>query len=311
MDSGTCRPARITGENQGDKFGSDVAMSGIGNRVIISAPYNDDEGPNAGKSYIYDLIDPESGDPSFWFLKHRVYGENPDDLAGYAVAISRDGNTFGIGSPNHFYYYDAAAGQVQFWHLDIASDTWIANLVNTHGQDAGERFGCELSISGNGNYAVVGGDGKDHTPPKPGVVRVLAKILNPTQQPTESPTHACLIPPFYKFVDEDCQYGIILYGTTCTISYDCHGWTAANEVQLICQPDGTWQDEDGNCASDVIDVNCIITPPSPTLRPTRRPLKAPISTAETASAAETTPSATSSAAELMLGMIFLVALLWL
>jgi len=273
MDSGTCRPARITGENQGDKFGFDVAMSGIGNRIIISAPYNDDEGPNAGKAYIHDLIG--SDDSPFWFLKHAVYGENPDDLAGYAVDISRDGNTVAIGSPNHFYYYNGA-GQVQFSILDIASDTWIANLVNTHGQDAGERFGCELSLSGNGNYAAVGGDGKDHTPPKPGVARVFAKDLNPTQQPTPSPTHACPIQEPYENADEDCQHGIIP-GTTCTLSYLCpSGHTAGNEARFTCQPDGTWKDEDGNDATDVILNNCDTTTSIPsTSEPTNFPSYAP------------------------------------
>jgi len=252
-------------------LGFDVAMSGNGDRTIISAPYNDDDGPNAGKSYVYDRIYPESDDSPFWLLKHTVHGENPGDLAGYAIAISRDANTFGIGSPNHVYYYNAA-GQVQFWHLDTASDTWIANLVNTHGQEAGERFGCDLAISGNGNYAVVGADGKDHTPPKPGVARVLAKILNPTRQPTKSPTYACPIPEHSETVDEHCQLAIII-GTTCTLRYDCGGFTARNEVQLTCQPDGTWQDEDGN---DVISHNCDDKSAKPSAsQPTNIPSYAP------------------------------------
>eukprot|EP01083_Nonionella_stella_P140957 433363_1 len=47
----------IDGESAGDESGSSVGMSADGKRVIVGAPWNNDNGDNSGHARVYQEVD--------------------------------------------------------------------------------------------------------------------------------------------------------------------------------------------------------------------------------------------------------------
>ena len=86
--------ADIDGEATGDLSGSSVSLSTNGNILAIGAPNNDGSGLNEGHVRVYEWIG------SAWIQKGAdIDGESADDLSGYTVSLSTDGNTVAIGAP--------------------------------------------------------------------------------------------------------------------------------------------------------------------------------------------------------------------
>ena len=78
----------------GDNFGNSVSISGDGNTAIIGAYYDDDKGSDSGSAYIYT----RSG--STWNQQAKVVASDgtSNDIFGYSVSISGDGNTVIVGA---------------------------------------------------------------------------------------------------------------------------------------------------------------------------------------------------------------------
>lgn len=133
--------ADIDGESSNDQSGWAVSLSGDGNALAVSAPYNDDGGANAGHVRIY------SWDGSAWAQVGPDYdGDAAGDYLGYGekpVAISGDGTRFAasamFGSNNR--------GYVKVW--DVATLPTIT--FNSHPQDAAARV-LDLSPTNLGDY---------------------------------------------------------------------------------------------------------------------------------------------------------------
>lgn len=80
-------------------FGSSVALSGNGLRLIVGAPLIQEDGyNNTGMAYIYDW-DPQ-GAGSWVQLGSQLVGPGDGALFGTSVAINYDGSRIAIGSPN-------------------------------------------------------------------------------------------------------------------------------------------------------------------------------------------------------------------
>ena len=129
------------GENIGDIFGwvaenlGDINQDGV-NDFIISAVLNADNGPQAGKAYVYSGKD--------FSLLNTVSG-NPGELFGYSVAKGGDVNA--DGTPD---YLISGAGRVVAYsgktHMPIRE--WIG--------EPGTFFGADIDGAGD-----VNGDGYD------------------------------------------------------------------------------------------------------------------------------------------------------
>ena len=103
--------ADIDGESSNDQSGWAVSLSGDGNTLAVSAPYNDDGGANAGHVRIY------SWNGSDWTQIGPDYdGDAAGDYLGYgekAVALSGDGSRFAAGAR----YADSVRGYVKVWDV--------------------------------------------------------------------------------------------------------------------------------------------------------------------------------------------------
>jgi hypothetical protein len=94
----------IDGLAQSDNFGSALAISADGNRIVVGARNHD--ASNQGTNY-YDVGSVRvfeygtATNPTGWSqVGSDIDGVAPSDYFGYAVAISSDGNRIVVGAPN-------------------------------------------------------------------------------------------------------------------------------------------------------------------------------------------------------------------
>lgn len=132
----------------GDRFGSDVALSGNGDRAVVSAP------GEAGGGAVY-VLDRDSG--GSWNEVTKIDGPTGSSGFADAVAVSDDGSQLVLGNAcggtncqgrAHFYSVDAAGTATAGLTISGLSDTAF--------------LGWNVAISGDGATAVVGQDGYNY-----------------------------------------------------------------------------------------------------------------------------------------------------
>lgn len=158
---GVPTPVVLSNPSSSTGFGTSVAISSDGSRIIVGDPtYNGD----SGAVWVFD--EPTSG----WAGASSVTEDK--ELAspaaggklGASVAISRDGNTVVAGAPVQQLetYTDAGDGYV--FTYSTASSTWsgatdlagLASFPLITSNDIGMEAGYSVAIAGNGTWAFVG-----------------------------------------------------------------------------------------------------------------------------------------------------------
>ena len=138
----------IDGETADDQSGYSVAMSADGSRIAIGAPYNDDNGNDAGHVRIY------TWDGTTWTQTgDDINGETADDQSGYSVAMSADGTRIAIGAP----YNDSngdSAGHVRIYTWN--GTTWTQTGDDINGETAGDQSGYSVAMSADGTRIAIG-----------------------------------------------------------------------------------------------------------------------------------------------------------
>ena len=134
----------------GDSFGISVSISGDGNTAVIGAYTDDDNGADSGSAYIFT----RSG--SSWAQQAKLTAADgaASDRFGISVSISADGNTTVIGA---YYDDDKGADSGSAYIFTRSGSSWVqqAKLTAADGA-ASDRFGIGVSISADGNTAVIG-----------------------------------------------------------------------------------------------------------------------------------------------------------
>ena len=148
----------FTGATAGDLFGFSVSsigdVNGDGfNDIIIGALYNDANGSNAGRAYIFF-----GGNITNNTADIILSGTNPDDLFGISVSSAGDVNGDGfsdviVGANGNDVFVTADnAGRAYIFLGGSTMDT--AADVTVNGSTAGDNFGISVSSAGD-----VNGDG--------------------------------------------------------------------------------------------------------------------------------------------------------
>jgi hypothetical protein len=151
-------------KQQGDYFGSSVAISDDGNTVIVGAQYEDAVvGSNtiwgAGAAYIFTWSETSSS----WSEQQKIQATDKQqgDYFGSSVAISDDGNTVIVGAQ----WEDAVVGSNTIWGAGAAyiftwsetSSSWSEQQkIQASDKQMNAYFGESVAISGDGNTAIVG-----------------------------------------------------------------------------------------------------------------------------------------------------------
>jgi len=156
----------IDGENVGDKSGYSVAINDAGDRVVISSPFNDDNGNLSGHVRVFNW------DGNAWNqLGANIPGEAAGDYSGLpGLDINGDGDIIAIGSVyNDGNGLDAGHFRVFYYN----GNAWIQSGNDVDGEASIDHFGESVSMNTAGNIIVAGGPYNDGNGPEAGHVRVF------------------------------------------------------------------------------------------------------------------------------------------
>ena len=137
----------------GDGFGSSASLSRDGNTALVGAALDD---AMTGSTYVFV----RSG--STWSQQAKLMAGDraAGDTFGGSVSVGSDGNTVLVGA----YYANSPAGDGagSAYVFVRSGSTWSQQVKLAAGDGAAwDHFGCSVSVSGNGNTALVGAWGVD------------------------------------------------------------------------------------------------------------------------------------------------------
>jgi len=141
---------QATDKQASDRFGGSVSISSDGNTAIVGAAYEDTGGADAGAAYIFV----RSG--STWTEQAKIQASDKEigDVFGWSVSISGDGSTAIVGTRLEDTGGDAAGAAYIFVR---SGSTWTEQAkIQASDSEASDYFGYSVSISGDGNTAIVG-----------------------------------------------------------------------------------------------------------------------------------------------------------
>lgn len=131
----------MDGEGTYDHWGTAVALSADGNRVIGGAPFNNGGGLYAGQARVYDLVG------GMWMqVGDDIDGEADGDLSGSSVALSADGNRIAMGAV----YNDGIlpdTGQVRVYAAAVGEPSLHAGDLDAATKDAGRRWAVRVTVT--------------------------------------------------------------------------------------------------------------------------------------------------------------------
>ena len=138
----------IDGESGGDHSGTSVSLSADGTRVAIGAHRNQGNGPFSGHARVYRL---ENGD---WIqLGSDIDAEAANNLAGWSVSLSADGNRVAIGARANS-GNGLGSGHVRIYEFD--NGDWLQLGEDIDGEASYDASGRSVSLSFDGSRVAIG-----------------------------------------------------------------------------------------------------------------------------------------------------------
>ncbi|MCI4666788.1 MAG: T9SS type A sorting domain-containing protein [Bacteroidia bacterium] len=142
----------IVGDSPGDATGLSLALSRNGNRLVLGSPSNSTNGNEAGQARIFEW----NSDSSKWVqLGQAVLGIAAQDVAGFAVSLSDEGDRVAIGAHRN----DNGGnniGHVRIFKWDSISLNWMQMGNDIYGEQPGDFSGYSCSLSSDGNRIAIG-----------------------------------------------------------------------------------------------------------------------------------------------------------
>ncbi|WP_422106635.1 T9SS type A sorting domain-containing protein [Winogradskyella sp.] len=158
----------IDAETADNEFGFSVSLSSDGNIVAIGATYNSGSASASGHVRVFENI---SG---VWTqIGQDIDGEAENDLSGWSVKLSADGNIVAIGSSLNDGNGDSS-GHVRVY--ENLSGVWTQIGQDIDGEAEGDQSGWSLSLSSDGSILAVGATRNDGNGERSGHVRVYENL---------------------------------------------------------------------------------------------------------------------------------------
>ena len=132
-----------------DKFGESVAIEG--NRIIVGAPFDDDDAINSGSAYVFV----RQGET--WVEEDKITARDPAANSYFGSAVAIDGDYALVGALQDV-DNDIQSGAAYVFHRIGTSWVQVIKLVSHDAADQ-DYFGCSVSL--DGDYAVIGAKGDD------------------------------------------------------------------------------------------------------------------------------------------------------
>jgi len=142
-----------------DYFGYSVSISNDGNTAIVGAYGEDTTASRAGSVYIFT----RSGTTWTQQAKLQASDAATDAFLGWSVSISNDGNTV-IAGARKADYDPWVTGSGAAYIFTRSGTTWTQQAkLQASDAEANDSFGWSVSISGDGDTAIVGAYEEDTT----------------------------------------------------------------------------------------------------------------------------------------------------
>ena len=133
----------MIGEHTREHFGEMLAISADGNRIVIGAPHYN----NTGRIKVFDWNGTD------WVqIGNAIVGEVNREGFGRYIAISPDGESIAVGSPNRNGYF---VGNIKVFRWNGAN--WEQKGDDIASINRVEGLGKALALSSDGNRIVIGG----------------------------------------------------------------------------------------------------------------------------------------------------------
>jgi len=152
-----------------DRFGTSVSIADDGNTAIVGAGNEDTSASNAGAVYIFT----RSG--STWTQQAKIQASDPqaEDKFGNSSFISGDGDTVIVGAEGEDTGGTSAGAAYIFTR---SGSTWTQQAkIQSDDIQASDIFGWSVSISGDGNTAIVGARAEDTTADNAGAAYIFTR----------------------------------------------------------------------------------------------------------------------------------------
>jgi hypothetical protein len=143
-----------------DFFGWGVALSSDGNTALISA-IEEDTSPNSANGAVYVF----TRTAGVWTQQQKLTASDPAtlDSFGYSVSLSSDGLTAIIGAPSEDTSPNTNNGAA--YVFTRSGSTWTQQQkILASDAASNETLGVSVSISADGNVALIGADAEDTSP---------------------------------------------------------------------------------------------------------------------------------------------------
>ena len=138
----------IDGEAEWDVSGNSVSLNEDGSILAIGAPHNDGNGDDSGHVRVYENINGN------WIqIGPDIDGENAGDRSGNSVSLNADGSKIAIGA-----YESSDNGLENAGHVRVyenIDDNWVQIGSDIDGENAGDFFGEEVSLSADGSKVAI------------------------------------------------------------------------------------------------------------------------------------------------------------
>ena len=135
----------LIGELENDLFGSSVALSEDGSRMVVGSITNSETFPGSGQVQVFENVD------GTWVqLGQDINGTSLDARLGRGVAISDDGSIIALGADG----FNGTTGKVRVF--EFSSGSWIQIGQDLIGSEGGSLFGNEVALSSDGSIVAVG-----------------------------------------------------------------------------------------------------------------------------------------------------------
>ena len=163
------RGSKIVGIAERDSFGSSVALSFDGNTLAVGAPFNDDNGDDAGHVRVF-LFDSNTNK---WVQQgSTLTGVASFDFFGYSLELSADGAILAVGAWGND-DNGSSSGHVRAFKLNSNSNDWDPLGEAIPGMAKGDQFGRSVALSSNGMVLAAGAEENDDNGIGSGHVRVF------------------------------------------------------------------------------------------------------------------------------------------
>ena len=224
-----------------DWFGRSVSLSSDGTTVLICA---DGNSSYRGAAYIFT----RSG--TTWIQQAKLTASDGanSDLFGNSVSISSDGNTVLVGAVFADPSGKSDAGEAYIFTR--SGSTWTQEAVLTASDGAAyDQFGTSVSISSDGNTAIVGASYADPNDiPAAGAAYIFTRSGSIwSQQAKLTASDAAAYDNFGNSVSISSDGNTVLVGA---LSADPNGKSDAGEAYIFTRSDATWTEEAMLTAND-------------------------------------------------------------